>query len=368
MLKPNWENSILNVSATFSEFLGNKNDIPKISILQEKLKQDYKNVVFVCMDGFGLFPMKQNLNKNSFLIKNIKKKITSVFPSTTTNATSTLYSATYPMDHGMFGWSLYIEELDRNVDIYIGRDSNTGEKIDKEFVNKKLAFDYYFNHSNGKITTNAVLPFYVEPANKNSYPYEKKEQMFDLLEDICKKKGKQFVYAYAGNPDGEPDHTMHIYGVTSKEAKEIIACYNAKFEEFANKHKDTLIVITCDHGQTDITDYIELYKDKELLSTLEKPAYLEARAVSFIVKPNMEEKFKKEIKKYKQLKLYKTEDLIKKNFFGPKTEKAKLLGDYIAIVKNNHTQVLINELMPRFKGHHTALTKREMLLPLIILN
>ena len=39
MIKPNWENSILNVSATLSEFLGNKNDIPKISLLQKKLKK-----------------------------------------------------------------------------------------------------------------------------------------------------------------------------------------------------------------------------------------------------------------------------------------------------------------------------------------
>lgn len=367
MIKPNWKNSILNVSATLSEFLGNKNDIPKIFLLQKKLKKDYKNVVFICMDGFGIYSIKQNLDRNSFLRKNIKKTISSVFPATTTNATTTLYTAKYPMEHGMFGWSLYIEELDRNVDVYIGRDSNTGEKIDTKVIDKKFDFNYYFDKSNSDYNVNAVMPFYVKHT-KNNYPYEKKEEMFNLLNEICGKSSKQFVYVYAGNPDGEPDHTEHIYGVNSNETKEIIEYYNEAFEKFANSHKDTLIIITSDHGHLDIKDYIELYKDKELNACLEKPAYLEARAVAFKIKTNMENKFKQEIKKYKELKLFKVDDLIKKNYFGPKTEQAKILGDYIAIVKNNHTQVLINELMPRFKGHHTALTKREMILPLIIIN
>lgn len=69
MTKPNWKNSILNVSATLSEFLGNKNDIPKIFLLQKKLKKDYKNVVFICMDGFGIYSIKQNLDRNSFFKK-----------------------------------------------------------------------------------------------------------------------------------------------------------------------------------------------------------------------------------------------------------------------------------------------------------
>ena len=94
IIKPDWKNSILNVSATLADYVGVKTDIDKIAILEKELNKNYKNVVYICMDGLGMFPLEQNLPKSSILRKNVAKSITSVFPSTTTNATSTLQSAT----------------------------------------------------------------------------------------------------------------------------------------------------------------------------------------------------------------------------------------------------------------------------------
>ena len=123
IIKPDWKNSILNVSATLADYVGVKTDIDKIAILEKELNKNYKNVVYICMDGLGMFPLEQNLPKSSILRKNVAKSITSVFPSTTTNATSTLQSATYPSQHGLFGWSLYFEQLNACVDIYTGHNS-----------------------------------------------------------------------------------------------------------------------------------------------------------------------------------------------------------------------------------------------------
>lgn len=66
MIKPDWNNSILNVSATLSGFLGNENDIPKIRSLQEVLDKGYRNVVYICFDGMGIYPLEQNLPEDSF--------------------------------------------------------------------------------------------------------------------------------------------------------------------------------------------------------------------------------------------------------------------------------------------------------------
>ena len=129
-VKPDWKNSILNVSATLADYIGVKSNIAKIDILKNELNKNYKNVIYICMDGLGMFPLEQNLPKSSILRENVKKTITSVFPSTTTNATSSLYSATYPSQHGLFGWSLYFEKLNSCVDIYIGQNSYTREPID----------------------------------------------------------------------------------------------------------------------------------------------------------------------------------------------------------------------------------------------
>ena len=361
MIKPNFKNSILNVSATFDEFLGNKNEICKINKLKKALHKKYKNVIYICFDGLGIYPLKQNLGKGSFLRKNIVKKITSVFPSTTTNATTTLHSALYPSQHGLFGWSLYFENLNQCVDIYLRKNSYTGKQVVAKEVEEYMEFDCFYdkNRSDYKITT--VFPSYVK-SKQNNFVFETMDDMFKMLKKATENNNENFIFAYYG----EPDSTMHTYGVTSKEAKEKIALINAYVENLAKELTNSVIVITPDHGQTDITEYIKLYEDEALKSTIKTPFYLESRAVAFQVKN--EEMFLKAVKKYKKdAKLYKVRNLIKKNYFGPNTEKLKMLGDYILLMKNNHKQFVFSDKHMLFKGHHTSLTKREMLLPLIII-
>ena len=362
LIKPNFKNCNLNVSATISSFLGNENDLPKNKLVAKSLAKNYKNVVFMCIDGLGMYPITQNLEKTDFLRANIKSTMTSVFPSTTTNATSSLYSATYPSEHGMLGWSLYFDELKRCVDIYLGTDDYTGEKVDMSKIEDKLKFEYYFDHVKTDYNISAIFPSFVKH-EKNTYFFEKCPEAFDILDKVCKKKTKQFVYLYLH----EPDSTMHEFGVSSEKAKSVIKMINDKIEEFHKKHPDTLIIATADHGQTDIKEYIRLYEDKALMKTLKVPMYLEARAVAFQIKDGQHETFKQEMKKYKKdLKLFKVEDLIKKNYFGSKTEKLKVLGDYIAVVKNYDKIVCFSKETFPFKGHHTSLTKHDMIVPLII--
>lgn len=162
MIKPNFKNSILNVSATLSEFLGNKNELPKIKKLEKILNKNYKNVVYICFDGLGVYPLKQNLKSNSFLRKHIIRKITSVFPSTTTNATTTLYSAKYPSQHGLLGWSLYFEKLKRCIDIYLSTDSYTEEKINSKILDNYMKFEYFFDKNFSSYHVTTIFPPYIK--------------------------------------------------------------------------------------------------------------------------------------------------------------------------------------------------------------
>ena len=228
-----------------------------------------------------------------------------------------------------------------------------------------LTFETYFSKS--KISAYTVFPDfmkYLQTSTKN-YNFASLEEAFDVLKEIVKVDEKKFVYCYLP----EPDATMHNYGTTSKEAKAVIKNINKLTEELANQSTDTLIIVTPDHGQTDITSYIPLYEDKELMSTLKTPMFLEPRATGMFVRKKCEDKFLKVMKKYEdKIELLRTKDLIKDNFFGPKTDKLKMLGDYIAVVKNDYEHILFKEDSTRFKGHHTGLTKKEMILPLIMIN
>lgn len=362
---PNYKKNIINVSSTFSKMLGKDTDVFSNKKLEKYLKNDYKNVVFIILDGFGIGPIKAHLSKDNFLRKNIKQTLTSVFPSTTTNATTTLMSGDYPFNHGWFGWSIYFKDLDRAVDVYTGEDSCTGEKIDSGYALSKLPYEPFYKDAKN-YEVNKVFPVYVKDGIlENNYTYTSNEEMFEKIKMCCRKDGKQFIYSY----NGEPDSTMHRYSVNSDEAHQKIMELCDLIEDLRENTRDTLIVVTADHGHIDIDGYVEIYKNEQLLSFLERPMTLEPRATSFKVKEDKKEEFVKMFNNCygKDFKLYNVDYLINKGVFGNYNEKNRdILGDYIAVCKNNK-QFVLRENSNRFKGHHTSFTK-EMLVPLIIVD
>ena len=360
---PNYDKCNINISSTLAEFLGAPNNNATLPILKAELQKNYKNVIFICFDGFGTHPMEKNLKPNSFLNSHVKQTLVSTFPSTTTNATTSLLTNTLPLEHGWLGWCLHFPEVDKVVDIFTMKNSQTEEVI--TLKSSPLAeLNYYFDNANTNYQINTVFPPYVKVKNElNNNYFTMEDEFFDILHEIASREGKQFVYAYY--PD--PDATMHMHGVSSPEAKAVITSIENNLERLSKQLNDTLIIVSADHGQVDVSGYIHIYQDKELMDTLVCPAYLEARATAFKVKPGKEKAFEKAFEKYAEdFVLFKSQDLINKGFFGNRGNKAHLLGDYIAIGTYTHKQIVLFEGKPLFKGHHTSLTE-EMLVPLILI-
>ena len=369
-IKPDFSKSNLNISSTIAKYLGAKNDKPTLKILEDELNKNYKNIVFICFDGLGINPININLKEDTILRKNIKMELTSTFPSTTTNATTSLLSNKYPLEHGWFGWSLNIPSMNKNVDIFPKRDSKTKEPVvitDSPITEEK----HYFDYANTDYEINTVLPSYVYEENaKINHPFAfgNKHELHDFFNNIkmvLEKNKKQFVYAYIG----EPDSSMHEYGVTNRHTEKLINKINKLTEKLYKKTKDTLFIITADHGQVDIEGYVDFNGDKKLMDMLKIYPYLDARAVAFIVKDNMHQEFEEYFKsKYSEdFILYKSKDLIKEGYFGPYGDKGDLLGDFIAIGTYTHKTAIVTPNSHRFKGHHTSLTE-EMMVPLIMFN
>ncbi len=363
LIKPDFERSIVNLSASMAAFLGAPNDKPELSALSNALRGGYKNVVLLLLDGMGMHPLERNAAQNGFFRKNVMRVLTSVFPSTTTNATTSIQTNSYPMEHGWFGWSLYFEELKRAVDIFEDVDSYTGEAIPRGFARRRLPTTAFYRRTSGEYTVNVIVPLFWQE-EENRYVWTDTDELFSQLKRVCAKEGKQFVYAYCTQPDA----VMHRFGVTSAEARETIGALERSVEQFACEKKETLLIVTADHGQVDIDGSYDLYLDEDLLSLLAWRPYLEARATAFKVKEGRERAFETRfLEKYgKDFSLFSTEQLICENYFGGnmRGEHARLLGDYIAV----GTAGKMMNLTPRshpFKGHHTSLTA-EMLVPLIV--
>lgn len=361
---PDYNNCNINISATLAEFLGAPNKNATLPELKKELEKNYKNVVFICLDGMGLYPISKNLEKDDFLVKNISRTLLSTFPSTTTNATTSLMLNKLPLEHGWFGWSLNFEKINRNINIFTNKDSWTNENIELDY-SPIAELDYYFYNTNTDYEINTIFPNYVKVKKPElNNVYESDDEFFEYINEICNKEGKQFIYAY--NP--EPDSTMHLYGVSSKEAKEVIVNLSKNIQKLYNVTQNTLFIITADHGQIDVKDYISLYEDETLMDMLEVYPYLEARAPAFKVKKDKKLEFEQYFNsKYKEdFTLFSSQDLIDAGYFGNVGDKGYLLGDYIAIGTYTHKQAVLTPSMSKFKGHHTSLTE-EMEVPLIII-
>ena len=80
-IKPDYNNSNLNISATLAEYLGAPNSNAILPEVKEELDKGYKNIVFICFDGLGINPIEKNLAEDDYMRRHIVRTLTSTFPS-----------------------------------------------------------------------------------------------------------------------------------------------------------------------------------------------------------------------------------------------------------------------------------------------
>ncbi len=332
-------------------------------ILEEKKPN---NVILILFDGMGSRILDRTLPKDSFFIKNRYKDITTVFPATTTAATTSIRTGLNPIEHGWLGWNTYIKPIDKTITLFRDREKGK-EEICEEFLEIKDSLTPSTIVDEIKEKTNCyaktIYPFEVE----NVTVYSNINEMLNIILEEVKKEGKKFLYVY----DDEPDHTMHDYGPDSDEAKALIKERNLKISQLCDNLTDSLIIVVADHGDIKV-DNIFLNDYPELLNMLERTPSLETRAISFKVKKEFINDFKV---KFNELlgdyfSLYSKEDIISSGLFGngiPCEIFDSAIGDYIAISENSNKS-LVSDGDKALFSQHAGYTDDELYVPLIIID
>ena len=321
----------------------------------DKLLDEYrpKNVVTILCDGMGSNIMDQLLDRNSFLIKNRLKSITTVFPATTVAATTSMITGLNPVETGMLGWNIYYKSIDKTITVFMH-----SEKGDFECKALPEALEY-----NNK---NMIMKSIDEEINeKGLYKGYKLFPFGDNCYKLCKGKGKKYIYAYVE----EPDRTMHEIGCDKPEIKDIIIELNDRIKNLSKKLRDTIIFVVADHGHHNIENlFIKDYPDLE--ECLLRNTSLEPRAVNFFIKKDKKERFEILFKKYfgNDFCLYSKEDVIESKLFGDGKENKIFrdsLGDYLAIAKTNKALLYYGDEV--LKSQHAGYTDDEIFVPLIVI-
>ena len=357
-----YNNCIANLSNSVLKGFGAAPVGTTLPSADELLKNEYKNVVILLLDGLGTYIMNENLKEDGFLRTHYKESISTVFPPTTVAATTSIISGLQPIESAWLGWDLYYPQVDKNVTVFLNTEQGTDKPVSEENIPwKYCGYESVVDRliREGKEAYN-VTPF------APPYP-ENFHDICNQITNICSKDTKKYIYAYWN----EPDNVMHKYGCYSPEAKRVIAELENEIARMSENLEDTLLIVTADHGHIDgrnvsITDY------PAIVECLVRMPSIEPRALNLFVKEEKRKEFEREFEKAfgNDFILLTKEEVYEKKLFGtgvPHKNVDAMIGDYLAVGTADLTIFNSKEEAEHFIGVHAGYTKEEMTIPLIII-
>jgi len=372
--KINYDNSLTSLACSIEKYFQLKplhNTMPYIDRILERKRPE--NVILLLIDGLGSRTMSKILDKNSFLMKNMKTEIYSVFPPTTASSLTSIKTGLNPSEHGWLGWSAYVPPIQKIINLYKDTEKGKGYK-DQDFINFK---NYYYNDKKTiaeKINYEGkFLGFEL-----SCYPYNVENDIdivFQrILETIKIQATRKYLFAYYPEPDDILHAKSHRSGKAVSEIKKI----NDKIEYYSKlilENKKTVMIVVSDHGHL-ISKKKSILKSKICEHLKTKKVFIENRSPAFLVKKGHEKEFVKEFNKDfgDDFFLLSRKEILEMEIFGEYAldNKHKLFensfGDFMAFAKDSSNTALLGESDHGVASYHGGYSDDEIFVPLIVLS
>jgi len=400
-LKPDYSGYCLsNVPSTVLSLLGvdpDRTTLPKDAFGVTETA-GVENVVLMLFDGLGHRELLRQTGRGFFgslAAEGNVRPITTVFPSTTAAALTTVSTGLTPQEHGLPEWYVYMDELDEVVVTLPfarvgeqGRDTLVGKIKPKFLFDGTTIFERLKREGVRSLSlTNRALAYtaYSKESRRGSevLPYVSASDLaVSLRRRLERVRGHNLFYVYWSYIDT----IEHIYGPNTPESEvEASLISHALQEGFVSKlgretAKKTLVIATADHGQINVVpkDTVYMNRYRKLSSFLAPgpagrviPPWGSARDAYLRVK---DEKLD-EAKEYLDGKLegvasvMRTEDAIEEGLFGvnkPSWKFRRRVGNLMVLPHGRKT------VWYRYregdslglKGHHGGLSRDEVTIPL----
>lgn len=361
-MKINYDKSLVSLASSVLEHFSAKREHPTLEVFDELLaKKRYKNVVVMLFDGMGTEILKKHAESAPFLLAHLRDTISSVFPPTTTAATTSIQSGLTPLEHGWLGWSVYFKELGRAVNLFPNTDFETNEPIACYNAGKTII---PYKSVEDKINEAGKYKAYFISRHANIH-IDTLDELVDKTIELCQKDEEKYIYTYWN----QPDFDMHDLGVGHKRIGEQIKLINDTVEKLCSTLEDTLLVVTADHGLVDI-NWVTLQDYPDILDCLDHIPCIESRALTFFVKDGMHEIFAERFNSHfgDKYTLLSKEEVVQGGIFGSGTPHKKFddfVGDFLAIATSDLAiePRPFGELM--FSAMHAGYSADEMNVPFI---
>ena len=364
-MKIDYTRSIINLTASLFKHYGINPSHPTLKEIDQALEKGYKHVSVILLDGLGTNLLKLHKEDTLFFNEHKVTDIQSVYPSTTAAATTSILTGLTPYESGFFGWFQYFKDEDLHYTIFMDKDY-----YDEEKVVPKGFFERHFNREffPEKIEKASGVPgriFHPEKVDSKN-GYKTFGEGLARLRKFQKNHERTISYLYSV----EPDLTEHHYGIVGPSTRDTVKKLNDHIQQFAKTvDKDTLLIVTADHGLTDV-EPINIFDYHDITSTFKALPANEPRMTNFFIKEGMHEYFIDFFNDHfsDYFTLYTKNEFLTKGMLG-NGERHYLIdhciGDFIAVAHDKYFFKLTDK--PDHHAHHAGVTTDEMIVPLIII-
>ena len=362
----------------------------------DSLAKGVRRIIFILMDALGLqlfqgwmekalLPVWQNLLQDGLLAP-----LTSLSPSTTSSALTSLWCGRSPAEHGIIGYELWLKEYGvvANMILHapITYRNDTGSLAKAGFqAETYLPFTnlgthlgahgvkpYAFQHTS--ILRSGLSQMLYKDVETRSF--NTSTDLWLNLRDLVNGRPaeRQFIWVYWG----EVDHYSHQYGPEDERPAAEFATFSQTFEKLLLKQlrsdvrHDTLLILTADHGQisTIQSPHHDLRNHPNLVQRLHILPTGENRFQYLFVRPGQTEAIQEYYQHSwpRQFTLIDPSRAVQAGLFGPGKPHPQLfdrLGDTLALAQGSAYLWWANKDNPLL-GRHGGLSPEEMLVPFLM--
>lgn len=394
-IRPNYNNgSIANVPGTVAALLGVPfNGLPPLAdSLWRPFSDDVKRVVVLIVDALGanLLALEQERLQGVLSKTAVSNTLTSIFPSTTVAALSSLWTGFAPAKHGLLGLHMLFPELgvtgqmlklSPSFGLYPDSLVRAGLEPEKflrvpGFAEQLAASGVPTHAFKGRDIIDSVLSKMHNRGVAEDHGISSVADMFVQLRQLLEAKPGERLYACAYWPT--IDTLSHVYGwdqaSVTAELRSIFYLLETELLNIlslAARH-GTVLCIVADHGQVvsppERHIYLEDHPDLKNLLLLRptgepRTAYLYAKqgqksAVLDYIHTHLSH----------AMAAYDAQEALETELFGPPphtAETAERVGDVVVAMRHNYLLLTAKEKEKAHKmiGRHGGMTQAEMVVP-----
>jgi hypothetical protein len=391
---------LLNVAATVLDVLGVRDDSdpPPLRALEPSLREGVRQVALVLADGLGLAQLRAltaagDMPFVTSILERARRhdraqliEATTIFPSTTAAAITTLHTARTPQEHGNLAYFIWLEEFAQVTQMLRwGPGINRrGSYFDDQHIDPREYIKVPSIH--GRLRQRGGESWVIEPeifrneamtrmhaAEAKIAAYYLPSSMSVRLRDLLERRpwgdAPAYVYAYWAGIDS----VAHVSGPQSADHASEAALFDKALERAIGSRApgDTLVLLTADHGHafTDPDKLIDLIGDTQLRSLLRNPIAGEPRLA--FLHTDQADRVKQHLeRRYPETFFFLDRDeAIAAGLFGrgdPETARQRI-GEVLAMLGGDRAAsiVKVDGQTFRHRGSHGGMSPDEMRIPVL---